>query len=128
MCDVIYNEAVPFRPYCAGVATRTRNVSEYILVLALCLVIDSFQCSGNYGVISNNEVGTLVTFGTASRADCTAARSARSLSVIIKPVSNSYLPRTRNVSINELRFDGESISLQKRSDLCNNQNSVEHFH
>ena len=30
--------AVPFRPYCAGVATRTQNVSEYMLVLALCLV------------------------------------------------------------------------------------------
>jgi len=30
--------AVPFRPYCGGVATRTRNVSEYTLVLALCLV------------------------------------------------------------------------------------------
>ena len=33
LCDVICNEAVPFR-----VATRTRNVSEYMLVLALCLV------------------------------------------------------------------------------------------
>jgi len=33
------NEAVPFRPYCAGVATRTRNVSEYMLVLTLCLVL-----------------------------------------------------------------------------------------
>jgi len=32
------NEAVPFRPYRTGVAMRTRNVSEYILVLALCLV------------------------------------------------------------------------------------------
>ena len=31
--------AVPFRPYCRGVVTRTRNVSEYMLVLALCLVI-----------------------------------------------------------------------------------------
>jgi len=30
--------AVPFRPYCVGVVTRTRNVSEYMLVLALCLV------------------------------------------------------------------------------------------
>ena len=39
-CDVICNEAVPFRPYCAGVATRTRNVSEYMLVLAVCLVSD----------------------------------------------------------------------------------------
>jgi len=29
--------AVPFRPYCGGVVTRTRNVSEYMLV-ALCLV------------------------------------------------------------------------------------------
>jgi len=27
--------AVPFRPYCRGVVTRTRNVSEYVLVLAL---------------------------------------------------------------------------------------------
>ena len=31
--------AVPFRPYCGGVVTRTRNVSEYMLVLALCLVL-----------------------------------------------------------------------------------------
>jgi len=38
VCDFICNEAVPFRPYCVGVATRTRNVSEYMLVLALCLV------------------------------------------------------------------------------------------
>jgi len=38
VCDVICNEAVPFRPYCAGVAMRTRNVGEYMLVLALCLV------------------------------------------------------------------------------------------
>jgi len=30
--------AVPFRPYCGGVVMRTRNVSEYMLVLALCLV------------------------------------------------------------------------------------------
>jgi len=29
--DVICNEAVPFRPYCGGVVTRTRNVSEYML-------------------------------------------------------------------------------------------------
>ena len=39
VCDVICNEAVPFRPYRAGVATRTRNVSEYMLVLALCLFL-----------------------------------------------------------------------------------------
>jgi len=44
VCDIICNEAVPFRPYCAGVATRTRNVSEYMLVLALCLVFISFAC------------------------------------------------------------------------------------
>jgi len=30
--------AVPFRPYCAGVVTRTLNVIEYMLVLVLCLV------------------------------------------------------------------------------------------
>ena len=29
--------AVAFRPYCGGVATRARNVSEYVLVLALCM-------------------------------------------------------------------------------------------
>ena len=31
--------AVPFGPYCGGVVTRTQNVSEYMLVLALCIVI-----------------------------------------------------------------------------------------
>jgi len=36
--DVICHEAVPFRPYCGDVVTRTRNVSEYMLVIALCLV------------------------------------------------------------------------------------------
>jgi len=30
--------AVLFRPYCEGVVTRTRNVSEYMLVLALYIV------------------------------------------------------------------------------------------
>jgi len=30
--------AVPFRPYSVGVVTRARNVSDYMLVLALCLV------------------------------------------------------------------------------------------
>ena len=30
--------AIPFRPYCGGVVTRTRNVSEYMLELALCLI------------------------------------------------------------------------------------------
>jgi len=36
--DVSAACAVPFRPYCGGVVTRTRNLSEYMLVLALCLV------------------------------------------------------------------------------------------
>jgi len=32
--------AVPFRPYCGSAVTRTRNVSEYMLVYSLyCLVI-----------------------------------------------------------------------------------------
>ena len=30
--------AVPFCPHCGGVVTRTRYVSQYMLVLALCLV------------------------------------------------------------------------------------------
>ena len=33
--------AVPFRPYCGGVVTPTRNVSQYMLVLALCLARNS---------------------------------------------------------------------------------------
>jgi len=36
--DVSAACAVPFSPYCGGVVTRTRNVSEYMLVLTLCLV------------------------------------------------------------------------------------------
>jgi len=35
--------AVPFRPYCGGVVTRTRYVSEYMLVLALRLVYNSIR-------------------------------------------------------------------------------------
>jgi len=35
--------AIPFRPYCGGVVARTQNVSEYILVLALCLIV---VCNG----------------------------------------------------------------------------------
>jgi len=41
------NEAVPFRLYCGDVVTRTRNVSEYMLVLAVCLVVPSVP-SVNY--------------------------------------------------------------------------------
>jgi len=37
--------AVPFRPYCGGIVTRTRDVSEYMLVLALCLVSRPLQCN-----------------------------------------------------------------------------------
>jgi len=33
--------AIPFRPYFGDVVTRTHNVSEYMLVLALCLVESS---------------------------------------------------------------------------------------
>ena len=33
--------AVPFRPYCGGVVTQTRNVREYMIVFALCLVVVS---------------------------------------------------------------------------------------
>jgi len=36
--------AVPFRPYCGDVVMRTRNVSEYMLVLTLCLV-EFWQCT-----------------------------------------------------------------------------------
>ena len=44
--------AVPFRPFCGCVATRMQNVSEYMLVLALCLVnicaVDSSAFSVRY--------------------------------------------------------------------------------
>jgi len=36
--DMHAARAVPFRPYCGGVVTRTQNVSEYMLVLTVCLV------------------------------------------------------------------------------------------
>jgi len=39
--------AVPFRPYCGGVVTRTRNVSEYMLVLAQCLVLQLLLPAGS---------------------------------------------------------------------------------
>ena len=38
MRDVICNEGIPFRPCFGGVVMPTRNVSKYMLVLALCLV------------------------------------------------------------------------------------------
>jgi len=31
--------AIPFRPYCGDVAMQMQNFSEYMLVLALCLVL-----------------------------------------------------------------------------------------
>jgi len=37
--------AVPFSPYCGGVVTRARNVSEYMLVPPLCLVIGFYRAS-----------------------------------------------------------------------------------
>ena len=45
----VCNEAIPFRPYCEDVVTRTRNVIEYMLVLALCLVM-TVGSSDGYGV------------------------------------------------------------------------------
>jgi len=36
---------VPFHPYCGGVVMRMQNVSEYMLVLALCLVCIMFTPS-----------------------------------------------------------------------------------
>jgi len=60
----VCNEAVPFRPYCAGVATRTRNVSEYMLVLALCLFI--FVVVHNHSTLLNGGVSDDDTRGAAS--------------------------------------------------------------
>jgi len=37
--DALAACAVPFCPYRGGVVTRTQNVSEYMLALALCLVL-----------------------------------------------------------------------------------------
>ena len=59
--DVVCNEAVPFRPYSGGVVTRTRNVSEYILVLALCLVC---SCDpGNFGSKTAQFANRLIIYG-----------------------------------------------------------------
>jgi len=48
--------AVSFRPYCGGVVTRTRNVSEYMLVLALCLVYTSALIQNNRGVTDSAQL------------------------------------------------------------------------
>jgi len=57
VCDVTCNQAIPFRPYCVGVATRTRNVSEYMLALALCLVSISEHTRWLAGVAAACEDG-----------------------------------------------------------------------
>jgi len=58
--DVICNEAVPFRLYCGDVVTRTRNVSEYMLVLAVCLVVPSVP-SVNYNGHRNVKITEKIT-------------------------------------------------------------------
>ena len=57
--------AVPFRPYCGGIVTRTRNVSEYMLVLALCLVN---QLSATAGRLTNRKVRYTYTTRVSSRS------------------------------------------------------------
>ena len=47
--------AVPFRPYCGGVVMRMRNVSEYMLVLALCIVENSDNVHTDAPVLSVSE-------------------------------------------------------------------------
>ena len=41
--DALAACAVPFRTHCGGVVTRTRNVSEYMLALALRLVLTAMS-------------------------------------------------------------------------------------
>ena len=67
---------VPFRPYCAGVATRTRNVSEYMLVVALCLVSLSSETSCIYRrcSISDHHVAVYKSHRPVSPATLTPRR------------------------------------------------------
>jgi len=50
--------AVPFRPYCRGVVMRTRNVSQYMLILALCLVY-AYSRHGATRNSSGNEIANV---------------------------------------------------------------------
>ena len=59
--------AVPFRPYCRGVVTRMRNVSEYVLVLALCLVY--YQPSGDKNCRNACKIKHTDTFQKANTCD-----------------------------------------------------------
>ena len=62
------NEVVPFRPYSGGVVTRTRNFSEYMRVLAVCLVLylhlkeitdDTITTHGKSGQYTSLTLGTV---------------------------------------------------------------------
>jgi len=68
--------AIPFRPYCGGVATRTRNVSEYMLVVALCLVSLSSETSCIYRrcSISDHHVAVYKSHRPVSPATLTPRR------------------------------------------------------
>ena len=101
MCDVICNEAVPFRPYCPGVATRTQNVSEYMLILALCLVTSASSGLPSANARARVCVCSYVWFGSEiappdptdmlPRAKCEdalrAVRQARWFEVLTCPVT-----------------------------------------
>ena len=57
--------AIPFRPYCGDVVMRTRNVSEYMLVLSVCLVlvlvtVTEMSLAGKYGSSSYEHPLTLM--------------------------------------------------------------------
>ena len=71
--------AVPFRPYCGGVVTRTRNLSEYMLVLAVCLVEIQWTGSLDVGVAAD----------TAALSGCPETAGRR------QHVAPQYLERRR---------------------------------
>ena len=69
--------SVRFCPYCGGVLTQARNVSEYMIVLALCLV--TFVDAGADVTVYNNSDGSVddvrrVEPGTSQLATDSCAR------------------------------------------------------
>ena len=119
MCDVICNEAVPFRPYCAGVATRTRDVSEYMLseymlVLALCLV--TFLISGGVARIWC-EGGRWPTWGTKlhDRLLFVARKMMRNNTLNKVHVAATELPQL----LSQNTMCGETTAQSRCQTLCN---------
>jgi len=98
--------AVPFRPYCGGVVTRTRNVSEYMLVLAVCLVV----------IISRIKRRCFVSLTTVPYKEKPQYNSRRRTAAS-RLVNQSFLSRTGNNLLGMRNLSSSTPHLLKSRDL-----------